>query len=453
MTAKIALFTRLPAPGKAKTRMIPVLGAAGAAALQREMTAHALAWARASLDDTPTRLEVRFTGGAESDMRRCYGRASHYVPQGEGDLGMRMLAAFETAAREGITRTILIGSDCPGLDAGRLRTAIAKLADHDVVLGPARDGGYYLIGLGAPRPSLFEDIEWGSPSVLNVTLERARAAHLRVGLLDVLSDVDEPADLAVWREQRGRRPALAADATISVIVPTLDEAGRIGLLLEHLSTLSNAEIIVADGGSRDGTGLRVREFGAKLVTSSAGRAQQMNAGAVEAKGDILLFLHADTRLPDTFEQDIRSALHDPNVVAGAFRFALDATGRRFRALEWLVNWRSIRLSLPYGDQALFVRADVFRGLGGFPELAVMEDFEVVRRLKRRGRIVTVSTAARTSSRLWRRSGFVRVTLVNQLTILAHLAGMPADRLARWRRKLLARGSAPGHTGQSAGRTG
>ncbi len=443
------LFTRVPRAGMVKTRLIPVLGAAGAAGLQREMTAHALAWTRTSLRIVPAELEIRFTGGTEDDMRRCLGPAESYTPQGEGDLGARMSRAFEAAEREGITRTVVIGSDCPGLDANGLLTAFERLNDHDLVLGPARDGGYYLIGLRSPEPRLFEGITWGETSVFEETLVRARAAGLRVALLDPLRDVDEPADLAVWREQRGRRPPLADDAIIAVIVPTLDEAGRIGSLLEHLSALSTAQVIVADGGSRDGTARRARELGAKVVTSDAGRAQQMNAGAVEAQGDILLFLHADTLLPDTFEKDIRSALQDPNVVGGAFRFALDAAERRFRVLEKLVNWRSSRFALPYGDQALFVRADVFRGLGGYPELAVMEDFELVRRLKRRGRIVTAGTAARTSARLWRSSGFLRVMLVNQLTVLAHLAGMRSDRLARWRRKLLARSPLPPQTGQSA----
>lgn len=445
------LMTRAPVPGAVKTRLIPALGAAGAAALHREMTAHALAWARAALAGLPGDLEVRFTGGSVEDMRNCFGPVHRYIPQGGGDLGARMLQAFEAAACEGVERTVVIGSDCPALDADRMRQAFYRLANDDVVLGPANDGGYYLIGLRAPEPRLFTGIDWGSATVLDETLTRARAANLQVALLDVLTDVDEPADLAAWRAQRRSRPALANDVAISIVIPTLQENQRIGPLLERLTALTSAEIIVVDGGSRDSTVHTAQERGVKVVNSAAGRARQMNAGAAEAHGDLLLFLHADTSMPETFIADIRGAMRDPRVVAGAFLFALDAAERRFRLLESLVNWRSRRLRLPYGDQALFVRADVFRGLGGFPDVAVMEDFALVRRLKRRGRAVLTNTRATTSARLWRKSGFVRVTLVNQLTILAHLTGVPADRLAGWRQRLLDRQPPDARTHRSGNR--
>lgn len=434
---RIVLFTRVPVAGQVKTRLIPALGAAGAARLQHEMTMHALAWCLACARDLPAELEVRYTGGTEQDMRGACGGGFRCVPQGEGDLGARMLRACEAAARAGVMRMILIGSDCPAIDADRLRAAADSLEQRDLVLGPARDGGYYLIGMRVPQPELFEDMNWGESSVFTETLRRARAQNLQVAVLDVLSDIDEPADLTVWREQRRRRPVLAHDAPISVIVPALNEADRVGLLIEHLcSTRARAEIIVADGGSRDGTAQRARAGGARVVTGKPGRARQMNAGAAEACGDILVFLHADTLLPASWEHDVRRSLREPSAVAGAFRFALDGQERRFRLLEQLVNWRARRLKLPYGDQALFVRADVFRGLGGFPDLAVMEDFELVKALKRRGRLVSTGTQALTSARQWRTAGFVRATAVNQLTILGHLAGVPSERLARWRRRLL-----------------
>lgn len=448
---RIVVLARFPAPGDVKTRLIPALGAEGAAALQRELTAHTLAWAGAALRETGGELEVRFAGGAEADIRQTCGPSFRYRPQGGGDLGARMLEAFEVAAAEGIGRALVIGSDCPGLDAQRLREASGMLAGHDLVLGPADDGGYYLIGLRAPEPRLFEDIAWGGAGVCRETLERARALRLRTALLAPLGDIDRPADLGLWRRERQRRPVLPAEARISIVIPTLDEAARIGPLLDRLAALAPAELIVADGGSRDATAQLARARGARLVESAAGRARQMNAGAAAAGGDVLMFLHADTELPASFARDVRAALSDPRCVAGAFVFALDAPGRRFRILERLVNWRARRFGLPYGDQALFVRADVFRGLGGFPEIAVMEDFELLRRLRRRGRIVLTPTAARTSARLWHGSGFMRVMLANQLTILAHLAGVPAHRSASLRRRLL--GGVGRGPQRSAGRAG
>lgn len=422
--------------GAVKSRLVPALGAAGAAALQRELTAHALAWARAAAGGAHA-LEVRFTGGTVEDMRRTFGPAFDYLPQGKGDLGARMLAAFRSAADSGIGRTLVIGSDCPGLDADRLREAIGRLATHDVVLGPAHDGGYYLIGLRAPESRLFDGLGWGGATVCRNTVERARGLGLEVALLEPLADVDRPSDLRVWRRERRRRPPLPARARLSVIVPALDEAGRIGPLLDRLSR-SQAELIVADGGSRDATVRLAQAHGARVVASAPGRAQQMNAGAVSAEGDVLVFLHADTELPDRFENEVRAALADPRVAGGAFRFALDAPGRRYRMLERLVGWRARGLGLPYGDQALFVRADVFRGLGGFPEVELLEDVALVRAIRRRGRLVITRSAARTSARLWREAGFARVTIANLLTVLAYFAGVSTARIARARRRLLDR---------------
>jgi hypothetical protein len=434
---RIVLLTRLPVAGAVKSRLVPALGTAGAAALQRELTAHALAWARAAAEGAHA-LQVRFTGGTVEDMRRTFGPGFDYVPQGEGDLGARMLAAFRSVADAGIGRTLVIGSDCPGLDAARLREAIARLATHDVVLGPAHDGGYYLIGLCAPEPRLFEGIGWGGETVCRDTVARARGLGLEVALLESLADVDRPADLRVWRRERRRRPALPAGARLSVIVPALDEAPRIGPLLERLSALSQAELIVADGGSRDATARLAQVHGARVVASQPGRARQMNAGAAAAEGDVLVFLHADTELPDRFADDVRAALAEPRVAGGAFRFALDAPGLRYRILERLVGWRARGLGLPYGDQALFVRADVFRGIGGFPEVELLEDVALVRAIRRRGRLVITRSAARTSARLWRQAGFARVTLANLLTVLAYFAGVPTARIARVRRRLLDR---------------
>jgi hypothetical protein len=139
------------------------------------------------------------------------------------------------------------------------------------------------------------------------------------------------------------------------------------------------------------------------------------------------------------------------VAGGAFRFALDAPGRRYRVLERLVGWRVRALGLPYGDQALFVRADVFRGIGGFPDLELLEDVALVRALRRRGRLAIARGAARTSARLWNDVGFARVTLANLLTVLAYFAGVPAARIARARRRLLR--SATDRPGSAAGRQG
>lgn len=226
--------------------------------------------------------------------------------------------------------------------------------------------------------------------------------------------------------QPNSRPSL-----ISIVIPSLNEAGRLADTLLALRGAQNVEIILVDGGSRDGTDLLAAKHETKLVRSSPGRAQQMNAGASAATGEILLFLHADTRLPESFDEHVRQALDQPHVVAGAFRLRLDGSRLVFRLIEGAVNLRSRYLHMPYGDQAMFLRADSFRRMGGFPELPIMEDFEFIRRLRRHGRIAIVPVSATTSARRWELLGPWKTTWINQQVILGYYLGVSPETLSRW----------------------
>lgn len=220
---------------------------------------------------------------------------------------------------------------------------------------------------------------------------------------------------------------------ISMIIPTLNEAEMIARTLQSIPSDEAIEVIVADGGSCDDTVKIARAFGANVVHTAPGRAHQMNVGAAAAQGEILLFLHADTRLPAGFMSSVGEVLRRPGVVAGAFRLRLDAPGWRFRIVEVLANFRSRWLKLPYGDQALFLRRFHFRMAVGFSRVPIMEDFEFVRRLGRWGRIGLAPEAAVTSARRWKRLGVLRTTLLNQAIILAYSCGVSPNRLAYWYR--------------------
>lgn len=221
------------------------------------------------------------------------------------------------------------------------------------------------------------------------------------------------------------------EKSISVIVPALNEESVLESTLESISSSRVLEVILVDGGSIDGTQKVARGYGAKILLSAPGRARQMNRGAADAAGSVLLFLHADTRLPRHFDRYISEALSCPTVVAGAFELRIDAPAPSLRWIERMANWRSRRLRMPYGDQAIFVTAGQFRSIGGFPELPIMEDFELMRRLRRHGRIEIVREPVLTSARRWVETGIVRTTLANQLAIVAYLMGMPPGRIARW----------------------
>ena len=221
---------------------------------------------------------------------------------------------------------------------------------------------------------------------------------------------------------------------ISVIVPTLDEEKNITPLLEDLQGARRVEAIVVDGGSRDRTVARAKAMGAPVITTLPGRARQMNRGAAAARGRLLFFMHADSRLPSGFDDLLRQTLMDPGVAAAAFRLRIDAPGVGLRFVEFWANRRSRVLQMPYGDQGLCVAAGLFRQLGGFPELPIMEDFELVRRLRSRGRIVILPEAVRTSPRRWLNVGVARTTLINQAIVCAYLAGVPPQKLARFYRR-------------------
>ncbi len=220
---------------------------------------------------------------------------------------------------------------------------------------------------------------------------------------------------------------------LSIIVPVLNEAPRLPALLANLAArCGEAEAIIVDGGSTDGSAEVARAAGwARVLATPAGRARQMNAGAAAAAGEVLLFLHADTLLPDSASDDIRAALADPEVVGGRFDVRLDHPGRLYRAVEALMNVRSRWSGIWTGDQAVFVRRAVFRRLGGFADIPLMEDVEFTRRLKRAGRGACLRSRVITSARRWERDGPARTILLMWALRFLYRAGVPPVRLHRW----------------------
>lgn len=220
---------------------------------------------------------------------------------------------------------------------------------------------------------------------------------------------------------------------ISIIVPTLNEEKNIKVAITSTESGKDVEVIVVDGGSQDSIVEITQGLGIKVVFSSPGRACQMNVGALLATGNILLFLHADTTLPLQFDDMVRDALEQPGVVAGAFNLRIDASQWSLRLVEWGVRIRSHFFNLPYGDQAIFIKREVFEQVGGFPELPIMEDFEMMRRLQRIGRITIVQGVVLTSARRWLQKGVFKTTLINQIAIIAYFIGVSPTRIRYWYR--------------------
>jgi rSAM/selenodomain-associated transferase 2/rSAM/selenodomain-associated transferase 1 len=372
-------------------------------------------------------------------MQAWLGTEFEYSPQGKGDIGLRMGRAIEDGFGSGYEKVVIIGSDIPAITADIIQKAFEGLKQHDLVLGPAGDGGYYLIGMRQTafiqaNLRLFNGIHWGTDRVLSQTLAVAKNLRLNYILLDTLNDVDRPEDLAVWHRALEPTLELLGKKRLSIIIPTLNEAESIKETITRLQKSKEVEIVVVDGGSRDNTLELARSLGVRVLLTDASKAMQMNAGAAESIGDVLLFLHADTRLPDNFDAKVTAAVNQNGFCAGAFSLGIDSNVRGLRFIERVANWRSRFFQMPYGDQALFVCRDLFNEIGGFPDFPIMEDFELIRRLRRKGKITILPESVRTSPRRYLNFGILKTWFLNQIIIAAYYLGISPERLACWYRR-------------------
>jgi rSAM/selenodomain-associated transferase 2 len=213
---------------------------------------------------------------------------------------------------------------------------------------------------------------------------------------------------------------------VSVVIPALDEAERVGAAIR--SVRADAEVIVVDGGSRDATREVAATEGARVLDAPPGRGRQLDEGARAATGDWLVFLHADTRLEAGWAAALAGL--PSHVVGGAFRLAIDSDRLAFRIIERAVRVRVRLLALPYGDQGVFVRREVYVRVGGMPHLPLMEDVAFAGRLRRAGRLAFLPSRAFTSPRRWERHGVLKATLRNWWLIGLYVAGRSPERLAR-----------------------
>jgi len=220
---------------------------------------------------------------------------------------------------------------------------------------------------------------------------------------------------------------------ISVIIPTLNEELVLKKSLFSARASKEIEIIISDGGSSDGTLNIAGQFADRIIKSPAGRGIQQNRGAAAASGDILLFLHADTMLSSGWDELVRETLRDKEVAGGAFSFSLPNNSIPFSFISLMVNLRSRLLKLPYGDQAIFVRRDLFEELGGFREIPIMEDVELVKRMRRLGRLKILDLPVITSSRRWEKEGWMRTTVRNLTLLFLYHLGVSPERLYRFYR--------------------
>ncbi len=503
----LIIFVKNADPGRVKTRLAADLGESRTLEVYLRLVAHTLQQAGrlGGLADIfvcfsreiPRQWpDISSTGFPESASGlKLFDGTAMRIQQGK-DLGERMNRAFLDVFEGGYGRAVIIGSDCPELETGHLQQAFDVLTDHDTVVGPAADGGYYLLGMREPHPEVFRNKSWSTDTVFRQTMQDFRRAGLRTFLLPELRDMDvaedyrrlghllqDPGPEAGPEQQKTNRSpqrhlhphphqhphsSTRTDPRVSIIIPVYEEESGLGTFLRELGSVlephppeqvitaavqSEAgaaqsgrehqvppvpfEIIIVDGGSADKTVAVAREAGFRCVVSPRkGRAAQMNHGAELAKGEIIYFLHADTLPPPRALPKILKAMED-GVRSGCFRLAFDEPSRLMRFYAWFTRFDL--LPFRYGDQSLFVCAQLFRRLGGFREdHVVMEDNEFMRRLRKQSSFTVMPDRVVTSARKYRENGFVRLQLIFTLIFVMYYLGFGQDTLVSLYRRLIAR---------------
>ena len=223
---------------------------------------------------------------------------------------------------------------------------------------------------------------------------------------------------------------------IAVVIPTLDEAESVEAAIASARAAADpeVEVLVADGGSRDATVARARAAGARVLVCPAGRAQQQEAGWRASRGEVVLFLHADTQLPSGWAPMLRAALLDRSIVGGAFRLRFEPRTAALAVIEWGARQRARWFGLPYGDQALFVRRAALAAIGGIAPVPLLEDLDLVRAMRPHGRLALLPLEAITSSRRYQQRGVLRTWWRHALTLVAWRLGIDRARLAAWLRR-------------------
>jgi rSAM/selenodomain-associated transferase 2/rSAM/selenodomain-associated transferase 1 len=431
-------------PGSVKTRLIPLLGPDEAARL-----AAAFLWDTcACLSRLPWANPV--IASIPGELPNDISETTEVWQQGEGDLGDRLECILSRALQDS-DGVLAIGADSPGLPSRLLEQARLALSHADAVIGPSADGGFYLLGLRSCPKGLLSRISWSRQTTCAETIAKLQNAYLTVHVLEPWFDVDTPEDLSKLTSLIAARKIAAPHTErfllglpdsefaarllrCSVIIPALNE---MECLPDTLAVLQQHkwihEVIVADGGSTDGTRewLRSRQF-VRLIDAPRGKGPQLNASAQAATGDVLLFLHADCLLPEDAGTALASILQSQGVAGGCF-------GVRFRperqfALRMVaagINWRTRLTGSATGDQGIFVRRRVFDQVGGCPDWPLFEDVDLVRRIKSVGKFTVLPSRLQVSSRRHLAKGVFRTALRIHALRVAFWLGVSPFRLKKW----------------------
>ncbi|MEN6483784.1 MAG: TIGR04282 family arsenosugar biosynthesis glycosyltransferase [Syntrophobacteraceae bacterium] len=424
----IIIFMRYPETGEVKSRLAVAVSPEEASAVYEKLVRRTLGTVAEVGQARPdTEVYVCFTPfDKEDDMRAAFPGPWKFFPQEGSHLGDRMDRAVRRVLSAGRPcRVVLAGTDLADIQAGDFHTALKILDSGQAVLGPARDGGFYLIGLDRPSPSAFRPESWGTACIFARTKELLEADGFSVQTLDCRRDVDRREDLAFFHSI-----PMFHQARLSVIIPTIRPIDRLLPLVRLLEAQlwPGDEIVIVragNGGPSDPVEVSAKT---RCLISRRGRGKQMNRGALTARGDFFFFLHDDCLPPPNFAYHIRRTLLGTSPSLGCFHLAFSPSTP---VLDLIAKWADTRtrlLHLPYGDQGLFCSRETFFAIGGFLREYLMEDVDFVSRCLRIGRLECLPFVMQASSRKYLNGGILRTSLKNHLLMLLYHLGVSDRKL-------------------------
>ena len=369
---------------------------------------------------------IAYDNGEESGELPIYFKNHTLFSQVKGELGYRMHEAFTYVFSLGYKQVALIGSDIPEINETIIQDAFQRLSNSDVILSPSFDGGYYLIGFHPHTlcKEAFEGITYSQKDVFTKTKERLHALHVSHG--KTLRDIDTIEDMKAYAPH-----LLPKLPRLSVIIPVYHEDESLVRTIAHLHATSkyhDFEIIIVDTLAIT-TINRLRVKDVRIGYAPQGRASQMNEGLAMAQGAFVLFLHADTLLPQNWDELIEKSLHVRP--AGAFSLGIDDTHFALHFIERMANVRTSVTRIPYGDQAHFFQTRFLRELGGYAQIPLMEDVELMCRLKKQKVSITLlDEKVLTSARRWHKEGILYTTLRNRILSFLYFLGVSPKHLLK-----------------------
>lgn len=427
ITRALAIFLRFPQAGQVKSRLAASLGPREAARIYEKLARRTLGVAAEYKKLKPQlKIFIFFTPPEkEQQITKAFSGPWEFVAQQGAHLGERMDRAIQHCLSTGYDQVVLVGTDIADLGHSDFEEAFQALDQGFTVLNPASDGGFYLIAVARPCPSALAPREWGTADVFQRTRDLLLKLDFKVLAQRERRDIDRAEDVHYLSGQPFFHDR------ISVIIPTRKSIDSLLPLLKDLDARlwPDDEIIISRHKDSSSSARQIETSSrVRLVDSPLGRGLQLNHGAREANGNLLWFLHDDSILPDQFSYCIRKIAAASHYSLGCFLLGFQPTTPTMEIIAGWANLRTRCLGLPYGDQGLFCRSDVFNRVGGYQKRYLMEDVDFVRRTRKTGKLFLVNERLYTSPKRYLAEGILRASIRNHLTMLLYLMGVSERKL-------------------------